>query len=150
MPKLANAKHELFAQALAKGETATAAYEHAGYSPDRGAASRLSANVSIERRVAEILERAAVRAEITVADISGRLLKIAEKGERSGLAPMLAVGRAALMDVAKLNGLIVEKREMFGKGGGPIEFANMTEAEIDARLATLAGGSEPASPSPED
>ena len=31
-----------------------------------------------------------------------------------------------------------------GPDGGPVQFANMTEAEIDARLAALAGGSEPA------
>ena len=52
--------------------------------------------------------------------------------------------------LAKLNGLVVDKREMFGKGGGPIEYTNMTEAEIDARLAALAEGSEPAPPIPED
>jgi hypothetical protein len=33
-----------------------------------------------------------------------------------------------------------------GADGGPVQFANMTEAEIDARLAALAGGSEPAAP----
>jgi len=37
-----------------------------------------------------------------------------------------------------------------GADGGPVQFANMTEAEIDARLAVLAGGSEPAPPSAED
>lgn len=37
-----------------------------------------------------------------------------------------------------------------GPDGGPVQFANMTEAEIDARLAALAGGSEPASPTAED
>lgn len=37
-----------------------------------------------------------------------------------------------------------------GPNGGPVEYTNMTEAEIDARLAALAGGSEPASPTPED
>lgn len=36
-----------------------------------------------------------------------------------------------------------------GPDGGPVQFANMTEAEIDARLAALAGGSEPA-PAPEE
>ncbi|CAN7169990.1 hypothetical protein [Brevundimonas sp. LjRoot202] len=36
-----------------------------------------------------------------------------------------------------------------GPDGGPVQFANMTEAEIDARLAALAGGSEPAAPSEE-
>lgn len=38
-----------------------------------------------------------------------------------------------------------------GADGGPVQFANMTEAEIDARLAAaIAGGSEPASPTEED
>lgn len=37
-----------------------------------------------------------------------------------------------------------------GPNGGPVEYTNMTEAEIDARLAALAGGSEPAPPTPED
>lgn len=33
-----------------------------------------------------------------------------------------------------------------GADGGPVQFANMTEAEIDARLAAIAGGAEPPSP----
>lgn len=37
-----------------------------------------------------------------------------------------------------------------GANGGPVEYTNMTEAEIDARLTALAGGSEPAPPTPED
>ncbi len=150
LPVLENARHERFAQALAKGETATAAYEQAGYEPNDGNATRLKGNDRIEARVAEILERAAMRAEITVAGISERLLMIADKGEKLSEASGLSVARASLMDVAKLNGLVVDKREMFGKGGGPIEYTNMTEAEIDARLAALAGGSEPAPPSSED
>lgn len=146
MPALANPKHERFAQALAKGETATAAYEQAGYEPNDGNAARLKGNDRIEARVAEILERAATRVEITVASISDRLLKIAEKCERTSEANKLGVARATLMDVAKLNGLIVDKREHTGRNGGPIEYANLTEEEIDARIAALeAGGGEPES-----
>lgn len=144
MPALTNPKHERFAQALAKGETATAAYELAGYEPNDGNAARLKGNDRIEARVAEILERAATRAEITVASISDRLLKIAEKCERTSEANKLGVARATLMDVAKLNGLIVDKREHTGRNGGPIEYANLTEEEIDARIAALeAGDGEP-------
>lgn len=150
MPALSNPKHERFAQALAKGETATAAYVIAGYEDNEGNAGRLNRNEQVQARVAEILERAAMRAEITVAGISERLLMIADRGEKLAEASGLSVARASLMDVAKLNGLVVDKREMFGKGGGPIEYTNMTEAEIDARLAALAGGSEPAPPTPED
>lgn len=111
MPALDNAKHERFAQELAKGATADEAYQAAGYSENRGNASRLKANESVQARVAEIQERAAVRAEITVAELTKRLLSIAEKGERTDDAPMLSVARASLMDAAKLNGLVVDKRQ---------------------------------------
>lgn len=53
MPTLKNARHEIFAQALARGATATDAYSQAGYKGDRTAASRLSTNVNIARRVDE-------------------------------------------------------------------------------------------------
>jgi phage terminase small subunit len=59
MTTLKNAKHELFAQALAAGASAVDAYKAAGYKVDRGAASRLSANVSIRARVAELQKEAA-------------------------------------------------------------------------------------------
>lgn len=36
-----------------------------------------------------------------------------------------------------------------GPNGGPVEYANLTEAEIDARLAALAGGVEAAPPGSE-
>lgn len=150
MPILTNQRHERFAQELAKGESASKAYELAGYNPDRGAASRLSANVSVQARVQEILGRAAARAEVTVASITDRLLKIAEKGESSREPALLSVSRASLMDVAKLNGLIVEKRELAGRNGGPIEYANLTEAEIDTRLAAaIAGDAGADAPEPE-
>lgn len=149
MARLENARHELFAQELAKGEPASTAYVTAGYEANDGNAIRLKGNERVEARVAEILGRAAARAEITVASLSERLLKIAEKCERTSEANKLGVARATLMDVAKLNGLITDKRELFGKGGGPIEYANLTEAEIDARLAALNGDADPASPSAE-
>lgn len=37
-----------------------------------------------------------------------------------------------------------------GPDGGPVQFANMTEAEIDARLAALAGSTDAAPPPTED
>lgn len=111
MASLSNAKHERFAQALAKGETADAAYVSAGYKPNRGNAATLKANQSVEGRVAELLDKAATRTEITVASITDRLLAIAKKAEGKDDAPMLSVARASLMDAAKLNGLVVDKGE---------------------------------------
>lgn len=108
VPALPNPKHERFVQELAKGKTADEAYKSAGYSANRHNAAALARKEHISTRLAEIQERAATRVEITVADITKRLLKIATKGEKSNDAPMLSVARASLMDAAKLNGLIVD------------------------------------------
>lgn len=76
MGVLKNAKHEAFAQALAKGQNACDAYVTAGYKESRSAASRLSTNVNIEARVAEIVERGADRAEIDVARVLKELVRL--------------------------------------------------------------------------
>ena len=109
MPVLSNAKHERFAQELARGKSQTDAYEAAGYRGDRTHASRLATNDNIQRRLEELQNRAAIRTEITVASITERLLNIATKGENATDAPLLAVARASLMDAAKLNGLVIDK-----------------------------------------
>jgi len=111
MPVLSNARHERFAQELAKGKSADEAYVEAGYSENRHNAHRLKTNEHVLKRVAELKERAAVRAEISVASITDDLRRIAQKGESLGEASGLSVARAALMDVAKLNGLIVDRSE---------------------------------------
>lgn len=74
---LRNSKHELFAQALARGLCADAAYQEAGFRPHRSNAARLSANERIQARVAHILAAGAERAEITVARLVEELGKIA-------------------------------------------------------------------------
>ena len=111
MPILTNAKHERFCQALAKGKTADEAYEAAGYTANRGNAARLKANEDIVKRVTELLERGAIRAEITVAGLTEKLMRLAALAEDLKDAPGFSVARASLMDAAKLNGLIVDKKE---------------------------------------
>ena len=76
MPALKNSRHEAFAQGLAKGMAASDAYVAAGYKESRSAASRLSANVNIEARVAEIVNAGAERAEIDVARVLKELGRI--------------------------------------------------------------------------
>ncbi len=127
MSVLKNQRHEVFAQGLAKGMSASAAYAEAGFNPHEGNASRLSGNEKVRKRVTELKERAAARTEITVAGITERLLKIAAKGETSSDAPLLSVARASLMDAAKLNGLVVEKKEHTGADGGPINHSVQVE-----------------------
>ena len=54
MPTLRNPRHERFAQELATGKTADAAYVLAGYKENRSNAARLGADRDIQARVAEI------------------------------------------------------------------------------------------------
>ena len=66
MGEIQNSRHERFAQELAAGKTADAAYEAAGYQKHRGNAARLSANEHVKDRVREIQAIGAERAAITV------------------------------------------------------------------------------------
>ena len=132
MPALSNPKHERFAQALAKGKSQAEAYADAGYKPSEPNASRLRSNDKVQERVAEILDRAATRAEITVASITDRLLAIAAKAEKSREAPMLQAARASLMDAAKLNGLVVDKSSIDARVTTPKTLNDFYGGESDA------------------
>jgi len=138
MPALKNARQERFAQEIAKGATADAAYAEAGYRPHRANAARMSANEDVRRRVTELQERAAVRAEITVAGITERLLNIATTAEGKDEAAMLQVARASLMDAAKLNGLVVDKGE------------NVDISTLTVHYVTSPASQPPAAPTAED
>lgn len=129
---LKNARHERFAQELAKGKSQEEAYLAAGYTGDRTAASRLSTNVNVQARLAELQTKVAERTVITADEIAQRLLKIAEKGEGEDVKdpPLLSVARAALMDVAKLKGHIVDR----SKVGLDLSGASDEELEVLERL----------------
>ncbi len=125
MTALSNPRHERFAQELAKGKSQTEAYVAAGYRESRSAAARLASDVNICARVAEIAERVAIRTEVSVAGLTERLLRIADTAEKTGIlldegsgqaiqssSKHLGVARAALMDAAKLNGLVVDQSKV--------------------------------------
>lgn len=76
MPVLKNVRHERFAQELAKGTFATKAHEIAGYKSNDGNASALAAKPEIQARIKEIMEKAATRAEISVARVLTELGKL--------------------------------------------------------------------------
>lgn len=136
MPVLKNAKHERFAQELAKGESATRAYVLAGYQANDSNAARLSGNERIGARAAELLGRAADRAECTVASILAEL----EEARRLALCleqPGPAV--SASMGKAKVSGLLVDRTEHTGANGGPIETKDVSARDLLAdKLAGLA------------
>lgn len=76
MPVLKNTRHELFAQELAQGKTATEAHVVAGYKGDRGNASALAARPDIQARVQQITTAAAEKAGVSVERVIAELAKI--------------------------------------------------------------------------
>lgn len=76
MPVLSNPKHERFAQELAKGSSASAAYVAAGYAKSDSNASRLSGNEKVRSRVEELLEEGAEKAGVTIERIVAELAKV--------------------------------------------------------------------------
>jgi hypothetical protein len=103
VPTLRNPRHERFAQGLATGETADAAYVLAGYKENRSNAARLGASRDIQARLAEIqslgAELAAITVEILIAEAEEARNKA--MGERGGAAAAVA----AIVAKAKLAGL---------------------------------------------
>ena len=127
MPTLPNPKHELFAQALAKGKTQAESYEAAGYAPSEQHASRLARNGKVSERVAELQSKAAAKTEVTIETINKKLqaaFAIGLKHEQS------AAMTTAAMAQAKLYGLVIDRslvanvtledalRELDGNGRG--------------------------------
>ena len=100
MPALKNARHERFAQELAKGETADAAYVAAGFKANRGNAATLKANQSVKDRVEELQGRAAEKAEWTAAD---RLMMLADIA-RASIEGDPRVSVAAIAEANKMQG----------------------------------------------
>jgi phage terminase small subunit len=107
VPTLRNPRHERFAQELAAGKTADAAYVMAGYRENRSNAARLNTNRDIQKRVAEIQSVGAARAAVTVETLIAEAEEARSKamGEKSGASAAVA----AITAKAKLAGLWREK-----------------------------------------
>ncbi|WP_457663684.1 hypothetical protein [Sinorhizobium medicae] len=125
MPVLKNARHEAFAQALAKGKSATEAYEDAGFTPHRQNASRLMTNDDVCSRVKELQAKTVKKVEITVDSLAfeleeARALALAEKQTSAAVS--------ATMGKAKLFGLGSETRRLTGT----IQVVTITAKQLDA------------------
>ena len=108
MPALGNARHERFAQELAKGKSASEAYVLAGYEESRSAASRLSANVNVQARVDELKERAAANVSLTREWVLEQLVDNASKAKAAG---DFGPSNQALNLLGKELGMFVERTE---------------------------------------
>lgn len=143
MPALQNPKHERFAQGLAKGRSASEAYVDAGYRESRSAASRLSTNVNILARVAEIQDRATIRTEITLASLMEEAAEIQAAALK---ANQHSAAIAALTAKAKLAGLWIDKTDNTNRNH--VDPSQVSDAELAAVLK--GSGSEGASEAPVD
>jgi len=127
MPVLASPKHEAFAQALARGSSAAAAYVEAGYKENRHNAATLARKQHILTRVGELQEEqlvihqqataeAAANAQVTleslIAEAEAARAKAME--EKGGAAAAVS----ALIAKAKLAGMWCEKVDQHNTGNG--------------------------------
>jgi phage terminase small subunit len=152
-PKL-NAKQERFAQEVANGQSATAAYELAGYKPSSGNASLLARQQRISKRVGEILaqrekahtdatEKAVERLALTKEWVLARLMENVERamqrvavvgpdGSPTGEYRYDgSVANKALELLGKTRGMFIERHEH----GQPGDFDSMSADELRASIA---------------
>lgn len=138
MPVLKNTKHERFAQELAKGKTADEAYALAGYTENRGNASRLKANESVLRRVEELQNRAAEKTIVTIESLTAELEQaraLALQEKQASAAVSATLGKA------KLHGLGAETTRLTGANGGPVETRDVSARDVLAsKLHSLSAG----------
>jgi phage terminase small subunit len=77
MPALKNPRHEVFAQALARGVSAAAAYGQVGFKPHRANAATLARKKHISARVAELQEeQLAIHQQATAAAAANKQVAI--------------------------------------------------------------------------
>jgi phage terminase small subunit len=151
MPVLKNARHERFAQELAKGSTADDAYATAGFKANRGNAATLKAKQSISDRVDEILGRAAAKAEITQEMVLRELGKLGfsdirkavkwkaqvtdlEVDEETGEARMAVSNQVQIIDSDQIDdatAAAISEISQTDKGGLKIKFHDKRAALVD-------------------
>jgi phage terminase small subunit len=134
MPALDNPKHERFAQGLAKGKSASQAYVDAGYKESRPAASRLSTNVNVVSRVAELQDIGSLRAEVTLESL---IREAGEIQEAAKTEKQYSAATAALTAKAKLAGLWIDKAENTNRN--VVDPNQVSDAELAAVLKDGSG-----------
>ena len=125
MPILENPRHEAFAQRLARGSSASAAYVEAGYKENRHNAATLARKQHILARVSELQEeqlaihqqataQAAANAQVTIESLIAEVdaARIKAMSEKGGAAAAVS----ALIAKAKLAGMWREKIDQHNTG----------------------------------
>jgi hypothetical protein len=127
---LKNARHERFAQELAKSSTLGVAYVAAGYARNDKNAARLRKNEGVAARVAELMAGAAEKAKIDAAWVLEQAVDLHEKAKAAGAFSPAA---RALELVGKHIEVQAFREQM--QHSGSIEYRNLSDEEIAARIA---------------
>jgi hypothetical protein len=156
MPALQNPRHEAFAQALARGTSASTAYVEAGYKANRHNAAALAREKHIRTRVGELQEEqlvihqqataeAAANAQVTIESLiaeaeAARTKAMSEKGGA-------AAAVTALIAKAKLAGMWRERIDQHNTGSiqyDKIERVIVEHASADGERSLSDGGTDEA------
>jgi hypothetical protein len=130
MPALKSPRHEAFAQALARGMSASAAYGQVGFKPHRANAATLARKEHISVRVAELQEEqlaihqqataaAAANKQVTIESLiaEAEAARVKAMSEKGGAAAAVS----ALTAKAKLAGMWREKVDQHNTGNSVYE-----------------------------
>jgi hypothetical protein len=129
MPALKNPRHEAFAQELARGMSAAAAYGQVGFNPHRANAATLARKEHISVRVAELQEeQLAIHQQATAAAAANKQVTIesliaeAEAARAKAMSEKggAAAAVSALTAKAKLAGMWREKLDQHNTGTGTV------------------------------
>lgn len=139
MAMLKNQKHELFAQAIARGESGRSAYLASGYNVTETAAdacaSRLLSSAKVSSRVAELRQRMETveKTVLTKAWVIEETISLQRAAKAAG-----AYGPAAkcLELLAREVLAFVERKEV----GAPGEFSTLSEDELVAIIREVQPG----------
>ncbi|ULJ70639.1 terminase small subunit [Rhizobium gallicum] len=139
MPLLSNQRHEAFARAICRGESASKAYSsiyHVTGNNAEAAGSRLLRNVKVSERISELKEGAAKRTTKTVESLVSDLDAIIEFARNCGNPNAMV---AAVNTQAKLLGLMVDRSEVtvaHKPAPLPTKILELSEQEWTAQFGT--------------
>jgi hypothetical protein len=112
MPTLDNPRYESFAQAQAKAARLDEAYEDAGFVLNKGHSSRLARRPEVAARIAELRVQRNEAEDASPQKVIATLLRMAKAGEGSENASLLKEARLALLDAARLHGVVADARRL--------------------------------------
>jgi hypothetical protein len=133
MPALTNQRRELFAQFVARGIPPYRAYPLAGYKFDEGAPYRLSGNVRVKARLAELRRPITRKTRVDATSLINELDDARAQAQATGNAAAMV---AAVVAKAKICGLWVKKSEIKGKRDNVTLDRDETLRAIEAKHGT--------------